>query len=338
MPKHVTIGILAHVDAGKTTLSEGLLYLSGVIRNIGRVDHRDTFLDTYELERARGITIFSKEASFDYGDFSFTLLDTPGHADFSPEMERTLQVLDMAILLISAADGVTGQAKLLFELLRHYRVPTIIFVNKMDQVRDSFDIAAKEIMASLKSSLSTHIVSIQDGISNDEVQEELAVCDDELLTGFFEGKRVTPIDVKELVNKRKCFPVIFGSALKMDGVKELLSAVCDYVKPVTEKEGRGQDQSGDKDLQNEPFGARIFKISRDASGNRLTHLKITSGSLKVRDQIGEEKIDRIMVISGDKTQAVKEAVAGQVVAVMGLSGKRKEIRFQRCFSPSFHRC
>ncbi|MBP3784089.1 MAG: GTP-binding protein, partial [Butyrivibrio sp.] len=322
MPKHVTIGILAHVDAGKTTLSEGLLYLSGAIRNIGRVDHRDTFLDTYELERARGITIFSKEASFDYGDISFTLLDTPGHADFSPEMERTLQVLDMAILLISAADGVTGQAKLLFELLKHYRVPTIIFVNKMDQVRDSFDIASKEMIAALKSTLSSHIVSIHNGINDDLTQEELAVCDDELLSAFFEGKRVSSVDVKMLVNERKCFPVIFGSALKMEGVKELLAAVCDYVIPVTEKEGSRQDQGGDNDPQNQPFGARIFKISRDGSGNRLTHLKITSGSLKIRDQVGDEKIDRIMVISGDKMQAIKEAVAGQVVAVMGLTNRR----------------
>ncbi len=322
MPKHVTIGILAHVDAGKTTLSEGLLYLSGAIRNIGRVDHRDTFLDTYELERARGITIFSKEASFDYGDISFTLLDTPGHADFSPEMERTLQVLDMAILLISAADGVTGQAKLLFELLKHYRVPTIIFVNKMDQARDSFDIASKEIMATLKSTLSSHIVSIHDGINDDLTQEELAVCDDELLSAFFEGKRVSSVDVKMLVNERKCFPVIFGSALKMEGVKELLAAVCDYVIPVTEKDGSSKDQGGDNDPQNQPFGARIFKISRDGAGNRLTHLKITSGSLKIRDQVGDEKIDRIMVISGDKMQAIKEAVAGQVVAVMGLSNSR----------------
>ncbi len=309
MPKHVTIGILAHVDAGKTTLSEGLLYLSGAIRNIGRVDKGDTFLDTYELERARGITIFSKEASFDYGDFSFTLLDTPGHADFSPEMERTLQVLDLAVLLISAADGVTGQAKLLFKLLEHYNVPTIIFVNKMDQLGGDSAAMGKDILSALKSGLSPHIVSIQSGIEDDETQEELAVCDDELLAGFFEGKRVSSEDVRTLVNQRKCFPVLFGSALKMDGVKELLDATCEYVQPVTA-------------AADAPFGARIFKISRDTSGNRLTHIKITSGKLRIRDQIGDEKIDQIRIISGEKFQAIQEAEAGQVVAVLGLSGRR----------------
>ena len=164
MKKHLTLGILAHVDAGKTTLSEGLLYLSGAIRNIGRVDHKDTFLDTYELERARGITIFSKQALFEYADTSFTLLDTPGHADFSPEMERTLQVLDMAILLISAPDGVAGQAKLLFKLLDHYKVPTIIFVNKMDQTIDAASDAKAAILSALKTDLHPHVVNIENGI------------------------------------------------------------------------------------------------------------------------------------------------------------------------------
>ncbi len=307
MPKHVTIGILAHVDAGKTTLSEAILYLSGAIRNIGRVDRRDTFLDTYELERARGITIFSKQATFDYGNISFTLLDTPGHADFSPEMERTLQVLDMAILLISAADGVTGQAKLLFKLLEHYHVPTIIFVNKMDQALEDPETAKEQILGGLKADFGSRVVSIQKGIDDDETQEELAVCDDGLLNGFFEGKRVTPEDVKMLVNSRKCFPVIFGSALKNNGVKELMDATASLVQPVT-----------DSAL----FGARIFKISRDPGGNRLTHIKITSGKLRIRDQIGDEKIDQIRIYSGEKYTAVQEAEAGQVVAILGLSSRR----------------
>ena len=312
MAKYITIGILAHVDAGKTTLSEGMLYLSGAIRNMGRVDKRDTFLDTYELERARGITIFSKQAVFDYGDITYTLLDTPGHADFSPEMERTLQVLDMAVLLVSAADGVTGQAKLLFRLLEHYHVPTVLFINKMDQIKDDRDSAKKDILNELKSSLSSHIVDFTNGWEDESVREEIAVCDDELLAGFLEGKDISKDQVKSLVNDRKCFPALFGCALKMDGVKELLDTVTEYSVSFSEIDSAAKDS----------FGARIFKISRDDGGNRLTHLKITGGSLKVRDQVGDEKIDQIRVYSGDKFSAVPQAEAGMVVAVLGLSGGR----------------
>ena len=312
MKKHLTLGILAHVDAGKTTLSEAMLYLSGAIRNIGRVDHKDTFLDTYELERARGITIFSKQALFEYADTSFTLLDTPGHADFSPEMERTLQVLDLAVLLISAPDGVTGQAKLLWKLLDHYRVPTIIFVNKMDQTIESPDAARKEILSALQADLHPHVVNIENGINDDETQEELAVCDDDLLARFFEGEKVSSDMVKELIADRKCFPVIFGSALKMEGVKELLEAISSY----------SLSPSDENTSADAPFGARIFKISRDASGNRLTHIKITGGRLRIRDQIGDEKIDQIRLYSGEKFKAVQEAEAGQVCAVLGLSARR----------------
>ena len=322
MPKHVTIGILAHVDAGKTTLSEGILYLAGAIRNIGRVDHKDTFLDTYELERARGITIFSKQAVFDYGDISFTLLDTPGHADFSPEMERTLQVLDMAILLISAPDGVTGQAKLLFGLLKHYHVPTVIFVNKMDQLTGSVNDTQKQIIDSIKAGLTPHAVNIGKGIDDDVIQEELAVCDDELLAGFFEGKRITPDDVRGLVGNRKCFPVAFGSALKMEGVKELLELTAELVQPVTDAEGREKGSGRLQMPEGDSFGARIFKISRDTAGNRLTHIRITSGKLRIRDQIGDEKVDQIRIYSGDKFLQAREAEAGQVVALLGLSSKR----------------
>lgn len=302
MNKKITLGILAHVDAGKTTLSEGMLYLSGTIRKLGRVDHRDAFLDTYELERARGITIFSKQALFDWKNVSFTLLDTPGHSDFSPEMERTLQVLDGAVLIISAADGVTSQARLLWKLLSHYHVPTFIFVNKMDQAGSDKD----AILARLKEDLGSSVIDFSEGSSSPEIQEELAVCDDKLLSSFLEGKEVTGEDVSYLVTARKAFPVIFGSALKMQGVEELLNLITDHLVPVT-----GSDEA--------PFGARIYKISRDSSGNRLTHLKVTSGCLKVRDLIGEEKIDQIRIYNGEKFEAVKEAVAGTICAVTGLS-------------------
>ncbi len=313
MHKNLTIGILAHVDAGKTTLSEGLLYLSGAIRNMGRVDHRDTFLDTYELERSRGITIFSKQAMFEYEGINFTLLDTPGHADFSPEMERTLQVLDVAVLVISAPDRVTSQAKLLFKLLSHYKVPTIIFVNKMDQT-DAQGISKDDIMAALKSDLSSHVVDFSGSVSDAETQEEIAVCDDELLEGFLEGRAVDKNDIIRLIRARKCFPCRFGSALKMDGVKELLDLVSEYIP--------ASDDNPLKDRSKEAFGARVFKISRDENNNRLTHMKIMSGSLKVRDQIGDDKIDQIRLYSGDKYTAVKEAETGMICAVTGLSGTR----------------
>lgn len=301
MQKRLTIGILAHVDAGKTTLSEGLLYLSGALRKLGRVDHRDTFLDTYELERTRGITIFSKQALFEYEDTHFTLLDTPGHSDFSPEMERTLQVLDAAILLISASDKVTAQAKILWKLLSHYHVPTFIFVNKMDQ--DGADKAL--LLKDIRENLSSHCIAFEDGFDSDELQEELAVCDDKLLTAFLDGQKVTEGDVKSLIADCKCYPVLFGSALKMDGVKELLSFIKDFAP----------DNKYD---ENAPFAARVFKISRDVNGNRLTHIKITSGKIKVRDLIDDEKIDQIRLYSGEKFEMVQEAAAGTVCAIAGL--------------------
>ena len=324
MSRYITIGILAHVDAGKTTLSEALLYTSGAIRKLGRVDHKDAFLDSYELERSRGITIFSKQAVFQHGDISFTLLDTPGHADFSPEMERTLQVLDMAILVISAADGVTSQARLLWKLLDHYKVPTIIFVNKMDQ--PGADKA--QILAGLKENLSSHCVDfgmdsenldasdldvpakerLCSFIQNPEIQEELAVCDDELLAEFLEGHVVTSDEVRSLVNSRKCYPCLFGSALKPYGVKELLDMLSKFADATNNV--------------NDSFSARVYKISRDSQGNRLTHMKLLSGSLKVRDVIQDEKIDQIRLFSGDKFESLPEATAGMIVAVSGLSGTR----------------
>ncbi len=315
MNKKITIGILAHVDAGKTTLSEALLYASGAIRKLGRVDHKDTFLDNYELERSRGITIFSKQAFFRYEDIDFTLLDTPGHADFSPEMERTLQVLDMAILIISAADGVTGQARILWKLLDHYNVPTIIFVNKMDQ--PGADRAA--IIEGLREGLSNHCISFMPidkavgsfdkllDISEPFFSEELAVCDDNLLAAYLEGKELQHSDVSELISSRKCYPCLFGSALKQEGVKALLQFLKTYSLP------------RNVDTDSSEFSARVYKISRDNQGNRLTHMKIMSGELKVRDTIRDEKIDQIRLYSGEKYDALTQATAGMVVAVSGLS-------------------
>jgi small GTP-binding protein len=306
MKKYITIGILAHVDAGKTTLSEGFLFTSGAIRKMGRVDHKDTFLDTYELERSRGITIFSKKAVFDYGDTRFTLLDTPGHADFSPEMERTLQILDMAVLIISAADGVTSQIKLLWKLLFHYKVPVLIFVNKMDQPGSD----REALLTEIKTSLGSCCVPFDMDTDLPQIQEELAVCDDELLSAFLEGTKVTEDDIRNLIGSRKCFPVLFGSALKMEGVKELLDAISLYATGISEENAPA------------PFAARVYKISRDSGGARLTHLKVLSGSLKVRDLVGEEKIDQIRVYSGEKYEALQEAAKGMVVAVTGLSKTR----------------
>ncbi|MCR5404482.1 MAG: NYN domain-containing protein [Butyrivibrio sp.] len=344
MKKNITIGILAHVDAGKTTLSEGLLFLSGAIRNMGRVDHRDTFLDTYELERSRGITIFSKQAIFEYDDITFTLLDTPGHSDFSPEMERTLQILDMAVLLISAPDGVTGQVRILKRLLEHYNVPTVIFVNKMDQLessaravvngdKESFCAASqkedpagkydesirKDILDLLRKELKSNIVDFTDGTGDAAVLEELAVCDDALLSSFLDGAKLTGADIKMLIAERKAFPCLFGCALKMEGVKELLDLLAGYAGDFKKAADRAEESSENSD---EKFGARVFKISRDASGSRLTHMKIVSGTLRIRDQIGDEKIDQIRLYSGEKYKNVSEATKGMVCAVTGLSGTR----------------
>lgn len=319
MNKYITLGILAHVDSGKTTLSEGLLYLSGAIRKLGRVDHKDAFLDTYELERARGITIFSKQAVFDYQSTTYTILDTPGHTDFSPEMERTLQVLDVAILLISAADGVTGQVKVLFKLLEHYKVPTIIFVNKMDQVSTE----PSSISDSIRSELTSLCVPFNEGIDSPRIQEELAVCDDALLSGFLEGRAVDKKDVQKLIMERKCFPIMFGSALKMEGVEELLQLINEYVAEgdtfslELSKSTDGLNEKAKKD--NNEFSGRVYKISRDLNGNRLTHIKILSGSLSVRDELLGEKIDQIRIYSGEKFETVKNAVKGQICAVTGLS-------------------
>lgn len=298
--KKLVIGILAHVDAGKTTLSEGMLYLSGTVRKLGRVDHKDAFLDTYSLERDRGITIFSKQAVFSLGNRRINLLDTPGHVDFSAEMERTLQVLDYAVLVISGADGVQGHTETLWKLLKLYEIPTFIFINKMDQPGTD----RESLLTELKERLDEGCIVFGKG-KNVESLEEIAMTDEAVLDYFMEHETVRNEDICRLIRERKIFPCYFGSALKLDGVQELLAGFEEYMKPFDGEKG---------------FGARVFKISRDDKGERLTFLKVTGGKLVVKMPINkEEKINQIRIYSGAKYEAVNEVEAGGVCAVTGLS-------------------
>lgn len=321
--KNIVMGILAHVDAGKTTLSESMLYLSGTVRKLGRVDHKDAFLDTYSLERDRGITIFSKQAVFSLGDKRINLLDTPGHVDFSAEMERTLQVLDYAVLVISGADGVQGHTETLWKLLKLYEIPTFIFINKMDQPgtdRESLFAELKERLdegciafdqeknAESGDGIFTSEVDLKSEIADGfdaEVLEELAMTDEAVLDYFMEHESVRKEDICRLIKERKVFPCYFGSALKLEGVQELLSGFKEYMQPFT----------GTKE-----FGARVFKITRDDRGERLTFLKVTGGKLVVKMPVNEEeKVNQIRIYSGAKYEAVSEVEAGGVCAVTGLS-------------------
>lgn len=298
--KHICAGLLAHVDAGKTTLSEGMLYLSGTVRKLGRVDHKDAFLDTYSLERDRGITIFSKQAVFSLGNRRINLLDTPGHVDFSAEMERTLQVLDYAVLVISGADGVQGHTETLWKLLKLYEIPTFIFINKMDQPGTD----RESLLTELKERLDEGCIVFGKG-KNVESLEEIAMTDEAVLDYFMEHETVRNEDICRLIRERKIFPCYFGSALKLDGVQELLAGFEEYMKPFDGKK---------------EFGARVFKISRDDKGERLTFLKVTGGKLVVKMPINkEEKINQIRIYSGAKYEAVNEVEAGGVCAVTGLS-------------------
>ena len=298
--ENIVMGILAHVDAGKTTLSEGMLYLSGTVRKLGRVDHKDAFLDTYSLERDRGITIFSKQAVFSLGNRRINLLDTPGHVDFSAEMERTLQVLDYAVLVISGADGVQGHTETLWKLLKLYEIPTFIFINKMDQPGTD----RESLLTELKERLDEGCIVFSKG-KNVESLEEIAMTDEAVLDYFMEHETVRNEDICRLIRERKIFPCYFGSALKLDGVQELLAGFEEYMKPFDGKKG---------------FGARVFKISRDDKGERLTFLKVTGGKLVVKMPINkEEKINQIRIYSGAKYEAVNEVEAGGVCAVTGLS-------------------
>ncbi|MGO5229761.1 NYN domain-containing protein [Thermoguttaceae bacterium LCP21S3_D4] len=305
--KKLVIGILAHVDAGKTTLSESMLYTSGSIRHLGRVDNKDAYLDNNAMERERGITIFSKQAEFSWKDMAITLLDTPGHVDFSAEMERTLKVLDYAVLVISGADGVQGHTRTLWRLLKLYQVPVFLFINKMDQPG-----ADKEaLLWEIKEHLDSNCIDFTQE-QNEGFYEEAAMCEEAAMEKFLSEGSLASNDLAQMITKRELFPCYFGSALKVQGVEELLDGLYEY--------GR-TPQYPDK------FGAKIFKIAREEQGNRLTYLKVTGGTLRVKDMLngkaGEEewaeKVNQIRIYSGEKYEAVSEAAAGTVCAVTGLT-------------------
>jgi len=308
--KRLVTGILAHVDAGKTTLSEALLYQSGAIRRLGRVDHRDAFLDTDAIERERGITIFSKQAELTLGELSVTLLDTPGHVDFSAEAERVLQVLDCAILVVSGADGVQAHTRTLWRLLERYQVPVFLFINKMDLAGTD----REALLSGLKARLDGGCVDF--ALPPELLAEETAVCDEALLERYLETGEVTDGDLTDLIRRRKLFPCLFGSALKLEGVEALLEAVRRYAPLRTYPD---------------EFGARVFKVARDGRGTRLTYLKVTGGVLRPKDlltnrrpstpeeEVWEEKADQLRVYSGAKFRPVEEAPAGSIAAVTGLT-------------------
>ena len=306
--KKVVVGILAHVDSGKTTLSEAMMFRSGNINKFGRVDHGSSFLDNHSLERERGITIFSKQAVMNYGDTEFTLLDTPGHADFSAETERTLGVLDYALLVISASDGIQGHTMTLWRLLQKYRVPCFIFVNKMD-----LDAADKEIvLAQLRDKLNDGCVDFTE-TESEAFTEALAVSDEQLLEKYDSAEEITDEDISAAVRRRSVFPCMFGSALKLEGIDEFLQTLERFaVMPQYQQE----------------FGARVFKISEDKNGGRLTFMKITGGTLRVRDVLESEynktgeKVSQIRIYSGEKFTVRESADAGTVCAVTGISFTR----------------
>lgn len=339
--KHICAAVLAHVDAGKTTLSEAMLYLSGSIRKIGRVDNQDAFLDNYDLERQRGITIFSKQAELLLGETEVTLLDTPGHVDFSAEMERTLQVLDYAVLLISGADGIQGHTKTLWRLLKRYQVPTFLFVNKMDQQGTDKEKLLSEIRTQFGDGCVDFSKDEKGNFCDADIWENISVCDEAVLEYYLEQETVEQSEIRRLIRERKLFPCFFGSALKIEGVDTLMESMDTYTE-MTEYPSE--------------FGAKVFKITRDSQGNRLTHMKITGGSLKVRENIsavqnvqgsgkkenagiaGEnrsgkdtvafsvkeepawtEKVNQIRIYSGEKYETVNEVTAGSICAVTGLT-------------------
>ena len=292
----LTLGILAHVDAGKTTLSEALLYTSGARRNLGRVDHGDAYLDTHALERRRGITIFSKQALFSTQSRRITLVDTPGHVDFSAEAERTLPILDCAILVISGADGVQAHTVTLWKLLEQYQIPTFLFINKMDLP----DTDQQKLLSQLRSRLSPGCIQA----FSPDFLEHAALCDEALLEQYLTTGQITPRQIRGLVESRKIFPCCFGSALKLTGVAEFMDILDQYAPDFSQKP---------------EFSAKVHKISRDSQGNRLTWLKLTGGSLKVRSTIDEEKVQAIRLYSGDKFTTADEVPAGTLCALTGLS-------------------
>lgn len=294
----IVIGILAHVDSGKTTLAESMLYLSGAIRKFGRVDHRDAFFDNNTLERARGITIFSKQAQIKLKDKEICLLDTPGHVDFSAEMERTLQILDYAVLVISAADGVQAHTITLWQLLKRYHIPTFIFINKMDLKGADRERLLDDVRLNLDERCVDFSVCDEGALF-----DNIAMCDEELLESFLKYETLSDGEIIKAISERKVFPCFFGSALKQEGVREFLDKIYIYMK--------------EKEYPDE-FAARVFKISRDERNNRLTYMKITGGRLKAKDVIGDgEKADQIRVYFGNRYIVENEAVAGDVCAVTG---------------------
>lgn len=295
--KRLAAGILAHVDSGKTTLSEGILYCSGDIRKLGRVDHKNSFLDTYSLEKERGITIFSKQAVVHLKNTEITLIDTPGHIDFSAEMERTLQILDYAILVINASDGVQNHTRTLWKLLERYDIPVFLFINKMDLP----GIVKENLLTELKIKLSDGCCDFSN-INTDEFYEEIALHDEEMMKEYFENALIDEIKITNAISKRKIFPCYFGSALKLEGVENFLKEFDRYTL--------------ESELKDD-FSAKVYKISEDEQGNRLTHIKITGGTLKVRTQLAQ-KINHIRVYSGSKYQTVDEAYQGMICAVTGL--------------------
>ena len=310
--KQITMGILAHVDAGKTTLSEGILYTCKAIRKLGRVDHQDAFLDTNTLEKNRGITIFSKQAECTLGEFGITLLDTPGHVDFSAEMERTLQVLDYGILVISGADGVQGHTETLWRLLSRYQIPVFLFINKMDQPGTD----RETLLVELKEKLDTNCVDFSADQTSEDWKEQVAVCDEQVMEAYLEGGEISRVQIQKMIRERKLFPCYFGSALKLTGVKEFLEDLKLRIRESSYPES---------------FGAKIYKITRDSQGERLSHMKITGGALKVKsvlsngkpgesgEGIWQEKVNQIRIYSGEKYTMVSEVKAGTVCAVTGLT-------------------
>ena len=306
--KRICAGLLAHVDAGKTTLSEALLYRGGSLKKLGRVDHKDAFLDTNAMERERGITIFSKQAVLSLPKVQITLLDTPGHVDFSGEMERTLSVLDYAVLVVSGTDGVQSHTETVWKLLRRYGVPVFVFVNKMDLAG-----ADRQAVLEQLGRLEEGIVPFDGSLDPDAFAEALAMQSEEAMDAYLENGQVPADLITAMVARRQVFPCLFGSALKLQGVDELLEALQAYTR---------QPKAA------EEFAARVFKISRDEQGNRLTWLKVTGGSLRVKalltgedpdGQSWQEKADQLRVYSGAKFQMVEQAPAGTVCAVTGLT-------------------
>lgn len=295
--KRIVIGILAHVDAGKTTLSEGMLYLSGQIKKHGRVDHGNTFLDFHNQERDRGITIYSKQARLIWKDIEIIFIDTPGHVDFSIEMERALQVLDYAIVVVSGLDGVQTHTETIWKLLSHYRIPSFLFINKMDIT----SLSQEELMFDIKQKLDEKCLSFQD--MNQELYETIALINDEALDEYLKNQELSCKTLSSFIFKRHIFPVFFGSALHLDGLENFMNKISEYCL--------------ERDYH-EQFGAIVYKITHDHHQQKLVHIRMTGGSLKVKDKIGDEKIDQIRIYSGSKFDTVSKVDAGEVCVLTGL--------------------